>query len=140
MASKQELIHGLRAVFQSWEKVLGETSEGRVAAPLRPGGWSISQVITHLCAWQQISVAHLEAALTDSDPHFPAWLGGADPFYAEAHVDDFNARIQETRLSQSWSKRHRDWREGFLRLLALAERVPDSILFDTERFSWLRGY
>ena len=140
MTTRRELIEDLRTVFQSWEKVLAEASESEITAPLRPGAWSIAEVVTHLCAWQQISIAHVEAVLANSDPRFPAWLDGADPFYAEDHVDVFNARIQEDWRSESWPQRHTEWRDGFLRFLALADAVPDSVLFDTKRCPWLRGY
>jgi cysteine-S-conjugate beta-lyase len=139
MANKHELINSLRTIFNSWEEVLAGMSEEEITAQPRPRKWSVSEVITHLRAWQQISVAHLEAALLNTEPNFPAWLDGADPFYAENHVDKFNARIQERQRFQPWPKRHREWREGFLRFLDLAEAVPDSIMFDEKRHSWLRG-
>lgn len=140
MANKHELINSLKTVFDSWEALLAGMSEEEITAQPRPGKWSVSEVITHLRSWQQISIARLEAALLNTDPNFPAWLSGADPFYAEDHVDKFNARIQEIHRSESWSTRHREWREGFLRFLELAEAVPDSIMFDSERYSWLRGH
>jgi hypothetical protein len=135
-----ELINNLKTVFDNWEELLGGMSEEEITTQPGPGKWSVSEVITHLRAWQQISIAHLQAALLNTEPDFPAWLVGADPFYAEDHVDRFNTRIQELQRSQSWPTRHRAWREGFLRLLELAEAVPDSILFDEKRYSWLRGH
>jgi hypothetical protein len=140
MTTKGEFIDNLRTVFDKWEKLLAGMSEGEVTAPLGPGEWSISEVITHLWAWQQISIARLEAVCLNTDLQFPTWLGGADPFYAEEHVDDFNARIQETQNGQSWSRRHRDWREGFLHFLELAEEIGESDMMDTNRCPWLGGY
>jgi hypothetical protein len=140
MTNKHKLITALRTVFASWEKLLAGMSEQEITAQPCPGKWSVSEVITHLHAWQQISIAHLEAALLKTDPNFPAWLGEADPFYAEDHVDKFNARIQEIQGSQSWSTRHREWREGFLHFIELAEAVPESVMFDREACFWLSGY
>ncbi len=144
MANKQELIKNLKTVFDNWEELLGGMSEEKITTQPVPGKWSASDVITHLHAWQQISIAYLEAALLNTDPNFPAWLGGADPFYAvfddQTNVDRFNARIQELQRSTSWPERYREWREGFLRFLELAEAVPDSIMFDEKRHSWLRGH
>jgi hypothetical protein len=134
--SKHELIAELRAVFTGWDDLLAGMGEPEVAARSQPGPWSVSDMIAHLKAWQQVSIARLEAALRDAEPEFPAWLGGADPFYAEEHVDDFNARIGEIHRGQSWPNLVREWREGFLRLLELAE----AMLFDRERYPWLAGY
>jgi len=139
MGNKQEMISSLTTVFDSWEAFLAGMTEEEITAQPRPGKWSVSEVITHLRAWQQISIARLEAALLNTSPNLPTWLGGADPFYANDHVDKFNARIQEIHSSESWSTRHRQWREGFLRFLELAEAVPDSIMFESERYSWLAG-
>src|SRR5262245_20349412 len=113
MVNKDKLINSLKTVFDSWEQLLAGMNEEEITAQHRPGKWSVSEVITHLRSWQQISIARLEAALLNTNPNFPAWLGGADPFYAEDHVDTFNAQIQEIHRSESWSTRHREWREGF---------------------------
>ena len=138
MANKQKLINDLKAVFDSWEKVLAGMNEIGITARPRPGQYSISEVVIHLHAWQQISIAYVKAA-DNTHPKFPAWLRGADPAYAEDHVDEFNARIQELWRVYSWSKRYREWRDGFVYFLELAEAVPDLVMFDTKRYSWLSG-
>jgi hypothetical protein len=140
MSRKEELIADLRAVFDGWESLLAGKDEDEIAARPRPEERSISDVIGHLRAWQQVSTARLEAALLDTDPDFPAWLGRADPFFAEDHVDDFNARIHEINHGWSWLSLYRDWRQGFLRLLELAEAIPDADMLYAERYPWLRGH
>lgn len=139
MANKHELISKLLAVFASWEEFLAGINEDQMAVRHQAGQWSISEVITHLHAWQQVSIAHLEAAALNTDPIFPDWLDGADPSYAEDHVDEFNARIQQVHRAESWSTRYSEWSEGFLRFIKLAETIPASIMFDSERYSWLGG-
>lgn len=139
MAHKQKLINELKAVFDNWEKVLAGMNEVEITAQPRPGQYSISEVVSHLHAWQQISIAYVKAALDNTHPKFPAWLRGADPSYAEDHVDEFNARIQELWRAYSWSTRYREWKDGFLLFRELAEAVPDAIMFDSERHSWVRG-
>jgi SAM-dependent methyltransferase len=139
-SSKQALVASLRAVFADWESLLAEKTEAAVCAPLRPGGWSIGGYLTHLFAWQQISVARMEAALRDTEPDYPAWLGGADPFHAEEHTGEFNARIQAAHAGRSWPERYRDWRAGFLRCIELAEAIPPALLADKDRFAWLKGH
>ena len=139
MANKHELISKLLAVFASWEEFLAGVNEDEMTIQPQTGQWSISEVITHLHAWQQVSIAHLEAAAFNKDPSFPEWLDGADPSYAEDHVDEFNARIQEVNRAESWSTRHSEWSEGSLRFIKLAETIPDSIMFDSERYIWLGG-
>jgi hypothetical protein len=137
---RQELRARTRAAFDRWEKLLaGESEEGIMARRLA-GSRSIKDLIAHLRAWQQISIARLEAAVLDTTPAFPAWLAGSDPFTAEDHADDFNARIHQLTQSQPWSVVHREWREGYLHLLDLAEAIPEEEMFDAERYPWLDGH
>lgn len=139
-SNKHELLASLREVFRSWEKLLAAKSEEDITARRGPEDWSISDVIAHLTAWQQVSIARLEAALLETEPEFPAWLAGADPFCAEDNVDDFNSRIYRISRGQSWSSVYRDWTEGFIRFLELAEAIPENRMLDTERYPWLQGY
>lgn len=139
MHDKQELLSRVRAVFNSWEKLLSGKSEEEITAS-GSGGWSIKDVIAHLGAWQQISIARLEAALLDTHPAFPTWLAGSDPFLAEDQADEFNARIYQLTRYQPWPTVHRAWQDGYQRFLSLAETIPVEKVFDTERYPWLNGY
>ena len=55
-------------------------------------------------------------------------------------MDDFSARILRISRGQSWSKVYRDWTAGFARSLELAEAIPETTMFDRQRFTWLKGY
>jgi hypothetical protein len=140
MSSKHSLIARLRAAFDRWDQFLTSRTDEELVAPRLPGGWSTRDVIAHLMAWQQISIARLQAALKDEDPRLPSWLGGADPFYAEEHTAEFNARILELYHKESSSSVHRAWREGFLHLLESAEAIPEEKMVDPHRYPWLNGY
>ena len=103
MNDKQELLASLRAVFGDWEDLLADKSESEINAKGRADGWSIKDVIAHLMAWQQISIARLRATKLDAEPEYPAWLEGADPFFAEDHTGQFNARIRQIYQDEPWS-------------------------------------
>jgi hypothetical protein len=139
MTDKQELLSRVRAVFDSWEKRLACKSEEEITARRSPGGWSIKDVVAHLRAWQQISIARLEAAVLNSTPAFPMWLAGSDPFSAEDHADEFNARIYQLTHAQPWPIVHSAWKDGYLRFLDLAEAVTEKEMFDADRYPWLDG-
>ena len=140
MDDRQELLASLMAVRRGWDEFLQARSEEQLTAPRLPGGWSVREVITHLAAWQQISIARVEAAQRGSQPELPAWLGGVDPFFAEEHTEQFNARIVELYAGQGWPGILSEWREGFARFLELAQVIPEQTLFDAQRFAWLKGY
>jgi hypothetical protein len=92
-----------------------------------------------MMAWQQVSIARLQAANHGREPVYPGWLGEADPFYANEHVDEFNARIHAAHRDAPWSSVHRAWRDGFRRFLELGEAIPEEALSATGRYPWLRG-
>ena len=139
MDAKRGLLTSLREVFDSWDKLLAGESEEGINAQRYSAGWSIKDVIAHLRAWQQISVARLEAALYNAEPDYPPWLAGADPFFAEEHTDEFNLRIFAIYHDQSWSSVHLGWKQGFLRLLKVAEAIPKKDILDPQRYPWLKG-
>jgi hypothetical protein len=140
MKDKEELLANLRAVFGDWEDLLAHKSESEINAESRADGWSIKDVIAHLMAWQQISIARLRAAELGAEPEYPAWLEGADPFYAEDHTTQFNARIRQIYHDQPWSIVGAAWSEGFAQFIELGDALPDDLLFDAHRYPWLRGY
>ena len=139
MNDKQQILTTLREEFNRWEALLAGLSEEQITAPQLASNLSIKDVIAHLRAWQQRSVARMEAALHNREPEFPKWPAGLDP-ESEGQPDQLNAWIYETYREQPWSSVHRDWRAGFLRLLELGEAIPEKDLLDAGRYPWLEGH
>jgi hypothetical protein len=138
MNDKKQIITMLKEEFNRWEELLAGMSEEQISAPHLPSNLSIKDVIAHLRAWQQRSVARLEAALLNREPEFPNWPAELDPD-SEDDLDQVNAWIYKTYHEQPWSSVHRDWREGFLRFLELGEAIPENDLFDAGRYPWMEG-
>jgi hypothetical protein len=138
MHSKKQILLMLRKEFARWEELLATMSEKEITDPFLPSIWSIKDVIAHLMAWQQISIARMEAARAGTEPLFPTWVGGSDP-ESEHDLELINGRIYETYKDQAWSSVHRDWREGFLWFLALGEEIAENDILDPDRYPWLKG-
>ncbi len=139
MTMKQHILAALREEFDRWEELLASMSEEQITALLLPSIWSIKDVMAHLMAWQQLSIARVQAAQLDRAPEFPKWAAGLDPD-SEGNTEKINAGLYETYCEQPWSSVHRDWREGFLRFLESAEPIAERDLLDGERYPWLKGY
>lgn len=103
-----------------------------------PNGWSVKGLTAHVMAWQQLSIARLEAAWHSGELVFPEWLGDADPEAED--VDRLNARIYDFYREQPWPRVHGAWQDGFRKLLRLAKEVPEAELVDKKRYPWLKGY
>ena len=139
MSDKQGALSALRQEFDRWESLLASVSEAQVTAPAFAENWSIKDVVAHLRAWQQRSLARLEAALHNREPVYPAWPEQLDP-EAEGQPHDLNAWLYEQERDTAWADVHQRWRAGFLRLLELANTIPEDALADKATFPWLEGY
>lgn len=144
MNDKQQILTVLREELRQWEELLAGKGEEQITTPWtpqKPYNRSLKDVIAHLGAWQQVSLARADAAYLDRSPEFPAWLAGRDPDVDDAaELDRLNDGIYAATCNQSWAKVHSEWLQGFLWFLELAERFPESDLGDTERYPWLEGH
>ncbi len=139
MNMKDHILTALSEQFNQWEDLLASISEKQITTPHLPSDWSIKDDIAHLMAWQQRSIARLEAAQFNQEPAFPQWLPALDPD-SEGNTEQTNAWIYETYREQPWSTVHEQWRAGFLRLLESGERVTERDLLDAGRYPWLAGH
>lgn len=137
--NKHNVIASLRNEFSRWENLLTGLSEAQITAPLRPSDWSVKDVVAHLRAWQQVSIARMEAALHDAQPVMPGWLAGEDP-ESEVRREEFNAAIYQTYRDLPWQRVHQLWRDGFVRFVALSEQVPERDMLAVGRYAWIEGY
>ena len=138
MNMQEHILAALREQFDRWQQLLATMSEEQVTTPHLPSTWSLKDTIAHLWAWQQRSIARLEAAAFEQEPEFPRWLPDLDP-ESEGDTDQVNAWIYATYRELPWSRVHRTWREGFLRFLELGQRISEKDLLDASRYSWLEG-
>lgn len=137
MTDSGQMLTKLKEEFKRWENVLGSLSEAQATTSRLSNGWSVKDLTAHLMAWQQVSVARLEAARLNQEPELPEWLARADP--DEEDVDPINARIDETYREKSWPWVHQQWRDGFVRVLTLAEAIPEDD-FSNKEYPWLKGH
>ncbi len=138
MNDKKQILATLKKEFNLWEELLASMSEEQITTPQLPSNLSIKDVVAHLWAWQQLSIARMEAALHNREPAFSRWPAGLNPD-SEDDLDQINAWIYETHREQPWASVHRDWREGFLRFLELGEAIPEKDLLDAGRYPWMEG-
>jgi hypothetical protein len=133
MNDKIEILATLKEEFNRWEELLNSLSETQLTTPLTPSHWTPKDVVAHLRAWQQVSIAKLDAALLKTKPVYPDWYPGEHPA-AGADTDNVNAQIYELYRDQDWSHVHQIWRDGFLRFMTLAEAIPEKELFETGKY------
>jgi hypothetical protein len=138
MNDKKQILNMLKEEFNRWEELLGSLSEEQITDPHLPSNLSIKDVIAHLWAWQQRSIARMEAAQHHREPEFPGWPAELHPESADG-LDQVNAWIYETYHDNPWSSVYGDWRAGYLRFLDLGEAIPEKDLLEPGRYAWLEG-
>lgn len=139
MKSKSQILQEAREEFNRWEAILTRLSAEQIASPNLPSTWTTKDVVAHLWAWQQRSIARLEAALHDKAPEFPEWPHEFDP-EVEEEPDALNAWLYEQYRDKLWTAVYQDWRAGYLRFLELGETIPEEDLLHVGKYPWLEDY
>lgn len=139
MSMKEHILAALREQFENWKKLLSRISDEQLTTSAFDLDWSIKDVMAHLWAWQQISIARLEAGLQDRQPEFPRWITESVEHWEEA-ADKVNALTFGRYHNKPWPEIYDAWRSGFLHLLETGDQISERDLLDGSRFSWLNGY
>ena len=139
MDMKQHIMAALREQIDQWEDLLASLSQEQLTAPLVPSHWSTKDVLAHLWAWQQRTIARVEAARLGREPEYPGWPAGLDP-EAEGDTDQINAWIYASNQALPWSEVHQTWKAGYQQLLEKAAGVPERDLLNAGRYTWFKGY
>jgi hypothetical protein len=138
MQTKEDWLYQLQDEFDRWENLLAGLDEAYIVARQLPSGLSIKDVIAHLWAWQQLSIARLEAAIDDRAPTYQLHPNALDPD-VEENLERINAWIHESNENRSWEDVHVDWQKGYQLLLDLAAAIPAQDLMAEGKYAWLHG-
>lgn len=133
---RQQLNRKLKEEFDRWEALLSSLSEEQVSARVMPSDLSIKDVVAHLMAWQQRTIARLESALHNREPVLPPWPAPADP-NADYDLEEVNAWIHRKYEDEPWPSVYRQWRGGYRKFMELSAAIPDEDMQAVGKFPWL---
>jgi hypothetical protein len=139
MTMHAHIIAALREQLERWETLLASLSTEQRQAPLLPSPWTVKDTLVHLWAWQQRSIARLEAAQHGREPEFPQWFAGGN-LNGEGSPDQINAWIYETYRDLPWEQVYTNWRDGYRRFLELGGGISERDLLDSSFYPWMEGY
>ncbi len=139
MEGKQQIVTGLNDIYRRWKDLLASLSEDQILTPLEPSTWTVKDVVAHLWAWQQGSVARMEAALDNREPDYPDWWkkNGPNP---EENLDKTNAWIYKANRDKPWAGVYENWKTQFEHYVELTKRIPEEDLLELGKYSWLGKY
>ena len=139
MNMKDHILAALREQFERWEELLASLSEEQRTSPEFDFDWSIKDVLAHLWAWQQISIARVEGGALDQEPEYPEWIVKLGEDWEE-DADQVNALTFKNNHKKPWLEVYQDWRNGFLRFLELGNEISERDLLNGDRYPWMKGY
>lgn len=126
---KEELLAHIRDRREQLEIILAGIKD-RFEEPGLPGGWTVKDLLAHLCFWEQ-SVFEAYSLLRLGET--PARLDHGLP------IDDLNAVIRDESRKLPLDEVIRQENEAYHNLLGLVEQAPADELFDPGRFAWTKG-
>jgi hypothetical protein len=139
MNMKEHILSALREQYNNWVELLATLSEEQLTTPRFDLDWSIKDVIAHLWAWQQISIARMQGGILDRAPQYPKWIVESVEDW-EGNADLVNALTFAQQHAKPWSDVYQAWKDGFLLFLELGDQIAERDLLDGGRFPWLNGY
>jgi hypothetical protein len=139
MADKTHILFQLKQVFTQWQDLLASLDEEQMTTPLTSSDWTVKDIMAHMWAWQQGSVARMEAALRDKQPTYPDWwlANGPDP---EVDIDRTNAWIYQANRERSWESVYTHWKDQFRRYIDLTNSLAESDLLTPGHYTWMGSY
>lgn len=138
MYMKTHILAALQEEYDHWQRLLASLSETEITTPQPSSGWSIKDEIAHLWAWQQRTLARINAALLNQEPQFPQW-STLDPESFD-NTDPVNNWIYQTSREQPWAVVHQRWQAGYLQILEKAAAMSEKDLLDGNKYPWLEGH
>jgi hypothetical protein len=134
---KSQWLAMMRNEYRQWEALIGSLSANQITH-VPPGDYSLNEAIGHLWAWEQLTLARLEAGLEDRELRFSLW---PEPFDADTDegTDAINANIQVLTRDIPWDRIYADWQTTFQRLIEVTEQIPEEHLMAEGRYKWLGG-
>jgi hypothetical protein len=131
MNDRRTLADRIRREQRLWRDLVGEVGRARMNEPGPMGTWTFKDLVSHLAAWRNRTLARLEAAASgQAEP--PA------PWPAPLQDDDsINAWIRERDLGRSLDDVLADYDRSFDRLAAVVAALPDEALVTPGRFAWM---
>jgi hypothetical protein len=130
MKTRDELLQQIRDEREAWNALLAEVGEDRMEEPGPMGDWNFKDLVAHLTAWRERTLARL-AAGPDGDVPPPAWPASLTT------DDEINDWIHEQHRDRPLGDVLADADQSYERLAHLIETMPEEDLTTPGRFEWM---
>jgi hypothetical protein len=139
MNDKIQLMTMLKQEFTRWVEFLKDLDEDQITDIYIYDNRATKDIVAHLAAWQQVSLARLNAALKNTQPEYPVWFPGTDP-QEKNDLDQMNAWIHGISHSHPWFIIRKEWQQGYQSFIETAEKISETDLLEVGKYPWLKDY
>jgi hypothetical protein len=131
MTTRDDLLEQIRAERAAWYALLAEVGEERMEEPGPMGDWTFKDLVAHLLAWSDRTIARIAAGPGVYPP---------TPWPASMQTDDeINAGIYEQHRDRPLRHVLADMDGWFERLVRLIETLPEADLVTPGRHDFMGG-
>jgi hypothetical protein len=121
----------------AWTELLAAVGHERMEQPGATGDWTFKDVVAHLMGWRRLSLIRLDAAVQNREPDAPPWPAGLSEEHDTDAINEYFFRSGRERPLEHLLD---EAGQSFDRMRAAVLALPEDALYDTSRYSWLRGW
>lgn len=136
--TKADLLALIESERGTWDKLLAEIGEARMATTGAAADWTFKDVVAHLNGWRQRTINRLEAAragVTEAPPPWPAHFNDE----SEAGTEQINQWLYEQNRDRPLRDVLAESRTQFDQMRDTVQALSCEELQDPSRFPWLDG-
>ena len=135
--TKSELLDKIATSYGNWQALVAQVPRERMGEPGFAGDWSLKDVIAHITVYERWTADKLEADVRTETLERPVPWGPAD-----GNTTDMDAR------NAAYHRHYREMplddvlaaaQEHHQRLVAAIERLAESDINETQKFTWTGG-
>ncbi len=127
---RAELLSQMQAGRTRLETALARVDAGQMDVPVLPNGWSIKDLLFHLGFWERRTTALYETLRRGAVPETARNDDEVNALNARAYTEGRDRPLDEVRTEEA---------AAYQALLAVAEKAPETDIFDPGRFCWTEG-
>lgn len=129
MPTLQEILIQILNEHNRLLRLIAKVPEEQRETPVLPGSWSVKTTLAHIAAWEQLTLARVEAVRTGQTPDIP-------PIGSPQQIDAYNEDLKTRAEQRSYADVHEDFERTHKKLLEYVSTMDESLFKREIRAAW----
>ncbi|WP_141727905.1 ClbS/DfsB family four-helix bundle protein [Thermogemmatispora onikobensis] len=130
---KAQLLRAMQRCSHEWNTLLATLRSEELLLPGVAGTWSVKDVLGHLSAWMELTLANIAAAREGQAPVL------IFETMSEEELEALNQRLYHQKRVQTLEEAQANFHATWHRLYEETAALDDNLLIETERLSHWQG-